>query len=182
MRRTYRICSTASARRDCRRSEAKFGGSLRERVRCSSLVDWPVYPRLTGIMLTTTSKRNPASKSNRSDAELDRLTPCAAPSMPARRRARQKTTVDGLGGSTGTLGQPRTKGPPAGNSGARGWTRGPRASRARRPMTPARARLLRCDMSTPQAKNPLSGRRDLVAVTPQIAEAQQMARGWKPTK
>ena len=24
----------------------KFEGSLRERVRCSSLVDWPVYPRL----------------------------------------------------------------------------------------------------------------------------------------
>ena len=43
-------------------------GSLPERVRCSSLVDWPVYPRLRGTMLTTTPKRNPASKSNRSDA------------------------------------------------------------------------------------------------------------------
>ena len=40
----------------------------RERVRCSSLVDWPVYPRLRRTMLTTTPKRNPASKSNRSDA------------------------------------------------------------------------------------------------------------------
>ena len=37
-------------------------GSLRERVRCSSLVDWPVYPRLRRTMLTTTPKRNPASK------------------------------------------------------------------------------------------------------------------------
>jgi hypothetical protein len=43
-------------------------GSLRERVRCSSLVDWPVYPRLRPTMLTTTPKRNPASNSNRSDA------------------------------------------------------------------------------------------------------------------
>jgi hypothetical protein len=41
----------------------------RERVRCSSLVDWPVYPRLRGTMLTTTPKRNPASKSNRNDAD-----------------------------------------------------------------------------------------------------------------
>ena len=45
----------------------------RERVRCSSLVDWPVYPRLRRTMLTTTPKRNPASKSTRSDAVLDRL-------------------------------------------------------------------------------------------------------------
>jgi hypothetical protein len=37
-------------------------------------------------------------------------------------------------------------------------------------------------MSTPQAKNPLSGRRDLVAVTPQIAEAQRRAREWEPKK
>ena len=29
---------------------SKFEGSLRERVRCSSLVDWPVYPRLKGTM------------------------------------------------------------------------------------------------------------------------------------
>ena len=29
----------------CRRNESRFEGSLRERVRCSSLVDWPVYPR-----------------------------------------------------------------------------------------------------------------------------------------
>jgi hypothetical protein len=28
-------------------------------VRCSPLVDWPVYPRLRGTMLTTTPKRNP---------------------------------------------------------------------------------------------------------------------------
>ena len=40
-----RASSKAYARRDCRRSESKFEGSLRERVRCSSLVDWPVYPR-----------------------------------------------------------------------------------------------------------------------------------------
>ena len=44
-----------------------------ERVRCSWLIDWPVYPRLRGTMLTTTPKRNAASKSNRSDAVLDRL-------------------------------------------------------------------------------------------------------------
>ena len=29
--------------------EAEFEGSLRERARCSSLVDWPAYPRLRGI-------------------------------------------------------------------------------------------------------------------------------------
>ena len=29
---------------------SKFEGSLRERVRCSSLVDWPVYPRLGRTM------------------------------------------------------------------------------------------------------------------------------------
>ena len=34
---------------------------------------WPVYPRFSGTMLTTTPKRNPASKSNKSDAVVDRL-------------------------------------------------------------------------------------------------------------
>ena len=43
-----RASSTACARRGCRRSEIE--ASLRERVRCSSLVDWPVYPRLRGTM------------------------------------------------------------------------------------------------------------------------------------
>jgi TolB-like protein len=33
--------TTACARRGCRRSEAQLEGRLRERVRCSSLVDWP---------------------------------------------------------------------------------------------------------------------------------------------
>ena len=60
-------CSTASARRGCRRNEASLKAALRERVRCSSLVDWPVYPRLRRTMLTTPPKRNPASKSNGSD-------------------------------------------------------------------------------------------------------------------
>ena len=43
-------------------------GSLRERVRRSSRVDWAVCPRLRRTMLTTTPKRNPASKTDRSDA------------------------------------------------------------------------------------------------------------------
>jgi hypothetical protein len=49
-----------------------FGEEARklERVRCSSLVDRPVYPRLRRIMLTTTPKRNPVSKSNKSDAKM----------------------------------------------------------------------------------------------------------------
>ena len=34
----------------CQRNEASLKGSLRERVRCSSLVDWPVYPRLAHTM------------------------------------------------------------------------------------------------------------------------------------
>ena len=37
-------------------------GRLRERVRCSSLVDWPIYPRLRRTMLTTPTKRNPFAK------------------------------------------------------------------------------------------------------------------------
>jgi hypothetical protein len=39
-------CAAASARRGCRRNESEFECCLRERVGCSSLVDWPVYPRL----------------------------------------------------------------------------------------------------------------------------------------
>ena len=53
---------------------------MRERVRCSLLADWPVYPRLRATMLTTTPKRNPASKSNRSDAVLDRPKAMCQPS------------------------------------------------------------------------------------------------------
>ena len=33
-------------------------GSLRERVRCSSLVDWPVYPRLRRTMEAAALARN----------------------------------------------------------------------------------------------------------------------------
>jgi hypothetical protein len=45
-----RSVTTACARRDCRRSEANLKARLRERVRCSSRVDWPVYPRLAHTM------------------------------------------------------------------------------------------------------------------------------------
>jgi TolB-like protein/class 3 adenylate cyclase/Flp pilus assembly protein TadD len=37
---------------------SKSEGSLRERVRCSPLVDWPVYPRLRGTMQASTRARN----------------------------------------------------------------------------------------------------------------------------
>ena len=49
--------STAYARRGCRRNEASLK-ALRERVRCSSLVDWPVYPRLRRTMQASTNSRN----------------------------------------------------------------------------------------------------------------------------
>jgi hypothetical protein len=35
-----------------------FEGGLRERVRCSSLVDWPVYPRLAHTMQASNGGRN----------------------------------------------------------------------------------------------------------------------------
>ena len=35
-----------------------FEARKRERVRCSSLVDWPVYPRLRDTMQTSTRSRN----------------------------------------------------------------------------------------------------------------------------
>ena len=125
----------------------------RERVRCSSLVDWPVYSRLRDTMLTTTPKRNPASKRRRDASILDR----GAQPHGTRQRAR-KTTVDGLGG-VGPERQPRPERPPAGKSGARGRTRGPpgsspAVSQARRPMTPAPAACARVGA---QAKNPLLG-------------------------
>ena len=37
-------------------------GSLRERVRCSSLVDWPDYPRLKGTMQGSECARNSAAR------------------------------------------------------------------------------------------------------------------------
>jgi hypothetical protein len=59
------------------------------RIGCSSLIDWPVYPRLRRTMLTTTPKCNPASKS---------LYLLAAPNTPTRTRQRaRKWSVGGLG-------------------------------------------------------------------------------------
>ena len=34
-------------------------GSGRERVRCSSLIDWPVYPRVAHTMRASNGGRNP---------------------------------------------------------------------------------------------------------------------------
>jgi hypothetical protein len=46
-------------------------------MRCSSLVDWPVYPRLAHTMLTTTAKRNAIAcgcmQASKSAAVLNRL-------------------------------------------------------------------------------------------------------------
>ena len=60
------------------RSEAKFEGSLRERVRCSSLVDWPVYPRLAHTMRASKDTqcgadacvRNPRSVARRAEIAM----------------------------------------------------------------------------------------------------------------
>jgi hypothetical protein len=82
--------------RDIRiRAERRSGQMLKELMaeRCSSLIDWPVYPRLRGTMLTTTPKRNPASKS---------LYLLAAPSTPTRTRQRTRNGPwTALAGSAG---------------------------------------------------------------------------------
>src|SRR6516165_9227222 len=41
--------SKDTARPECRRSEAALTTVCGEGVRCSSLVDWPVYPRLSAL-------------------------------------------------------------------------------------------------------------------------------------
>ena len=44
---------------------SKLEGGLRERVRFSSLVDWPVYPRLRGSMTASTSAYNVSAGAQR---------------------------------------------------------------------------------------------------------------------
>ena len=53
----------APRRGGCQRNEAGFEASLRERVRCSSLVDWPVYPRFGRTRLTSARTRNAGRRS-----------------------------------------------------------------------------------------------------------------------
>jgi hypothetical protein len=56
--RTFRPSPKVRARWGLRRSEA--GGGLREQVRCSSLIDWPVYPGLRPTRRPSSRSRNRA--------------------------------------------------------------------------------------------------------------------------
>ena len=56
-------CSKVCARRGLPEERSKFEGCLPERVRCSSLVYWPVYPRLARTMRASNDAQCGAERS-----------------------------------------------------------------------------------------------------------------------
>jgi hypothetical protein len=55
----------SEARKLAAKEPGRENAQKRERVRCSSLVDWPVYPRLRGTMQGSTRSRNKPMRQGR---------------------------------------------------------------------------------------------------------------------
>ena len=72
----------------------------RERVRCSSLVDWPVYPRLRGTMQALTRSRNSGWRSGSSGHSGARriYQPPKSPPVDARPTGKVRLGEEGTGG------------------------------------------------------------------------------------